>query len=861
VNTTIILNSGLGVNLGPNFNLTANVGTVTPSTATKTELLAGKSVSVSDSATQITVTSTGTCTNSLVLNITGQTTSTTTVGVSSFVLGRDGANFFNACTKYTTEPVTYYAGLGALLQITTTLYFDSNLTNHVVSGYYSDGVNWYQCNTNGEIVATGSCATTTTTSTTSTTSTSTTSTSTTSTTTAAPVPLVPIEFELGYSNLTGELACYNYNKVNPITSSYYAEDGSILENGAALYVESGLTTRITVGYYSDGTKYWYVSSSCFEYSLQNTGSYDVNVEYLGCDEIARIVTVFTGTTENICANSIDVAPNCIVTNLGIGDCPSVGTGVFEGETVCMGTTTTTSTSTTSTSTTSTSTSTSTTSTSTSTTSTTTLAPASFSLKYSVISAYDSCNTSNPATTYYSQNGVTLGVGKRIYTNSSLTTYASIGYYSNGTNWYQIDLTNGAIVYSGLCSALTTTTTSTTSTSTTSTSTTSTSTSTTTEAPTTTTSTSTTTEAPTTTTSTSTSTTTAAGPCQVSLSPSNIDGATACDNWNNVIDRTTYYALYSGCSATNGQQLYTDSGLTTLLPNGWYSNGTNYFQVVGGNGTLTNSTACTGTTTTTTAASTTTTTTAASTTTTTTPPPTTTTTAGPTTYTYLGKASPNSGNSLDACTSYSTIRGYISLKSNLSLITVGDIIYDSYPSTPTNGGDNWIALKSGGVGDAYSFQINTSGQVIQVGGNCSGGTTTTTTAASTTTTTTPPPTTTTTTTSAGTTVDIYIQNVGSLDVPIGSMTINGVNVDWVGYGPDFVLSAGNNGSFTSTQIGTYDVVIAYGGHIPGQRISFKDSANVITCQTLNGSIGTFTITNATITAGTTIEVEALDGVCP
>jgi hypothetical protein len=93
-----------------------------------------------------------------------------------------------------------------------------------------------------------------------------------------------------------------------------------------------------------------------------------------------------------------------------------------------------------------------------------------------------------------------------------------------------------------------------------------------------------------------------------------------------------------------------------------------------------------------------------------------------------------------------------------------------------------------------------------------------------------------------------------------MTINGVYVDWVS-GVDFVVSAGDSGNFTSTQIGTYDVVIAYGGHIPGQRISFKDSANVITCQTLNGSIGTFTITNATITAGTTIEVEALDGVCP
>jgi hypothetical protein len=733
VNTTIILNNGLGADLGPNFNLTANVGTVTPNTATKSELLAGKLVSVSDSATQITVTSTGTCANSLVLNITGQTTSTTTVGASSFVLGRDGANFFNACTKYTTEPVTYYVGLGQLLQIGTIIYFNNILTNHVVSGYYSDGTNWYECNTNGQIVATGSCATTTT-STTSTTSTSTTSTSTTSTTTIAPVPLVPIIFELGYSNLTGELACYNYNKVNPITSSYYAEDGSILEDGALLYVESGLTTPVTVGYYSDGTKYWYVSSSCFEYSLQNTGSYDINAEYLGCDEIARIVTVFAGTTENICAKSIDNALNCIVTNLGLGDCSSVGTGIFEGETVCMGTTTTTSTSTTSTTSTSTSTTTSTTSTSTSTTSTTTLAPASFSLKYSTISAYDSCNTTNPATTYYSQNGVTLGVGKRLYTNTNLATYASIGYYSNGTNWYQIDLTNGAIVYSGLCSALTTTTTSTTSTSTTSTSTTqapttTTSTSTTTQAPTTTTSTSTTTQAPTTTTSTSTtstSTTTAAGPCQVSLSPSNVDGATACDNWNNVIDRTTYYALYSGCSATNGQQLYTDSGLTTLIPNGYYSNGTNYWLVAGGAGTLNSQTACPGPTTTSTTTSTSTTTAAPTTSTTSTSTTSTTTQPGP----CQVSLSPSNIDGATACDNWNNVidrTTYYALYSGCSATNGQQLYTDSGLTTLIP--NNWYS-----DGTNY-FQVVGGNGTLTNSTACSGATTTSTTSTSTTTTTT------------------------------------------------------------------------------------------------------------------------------
>jgi hypothetical protein len=83
INILLILGSGLGSNLGPNFNLTANVGSVTPSTATKSELLAGKNVSVDDIATQVTVTSTGVCANSITQTIpcpplTTTTTSTTT---------------------------------------------------------------------------------------------------------------------------------------------------------------------------------------------------------------------------------------------------------------------------------------------------------------------------------------------------------------------------------------------------------------------------------------------------------------------------------------------------------------------------------------------------------------------------------------------------------------------------------------------------------------------------------------------------------------------------------------------------------------------------------------------------------------
>ncbi len=75
---TLTLGAGLGADLGPNFNLTANVGSVTPSTATKTELTAGKSVSVDDAASEVTVTSTGTCTNAITQTIPCVTTTTTT---------------------------------------------------------------------------------------------------------------------------------------------------------------------------------------------------------------------------------------------------------------------------------------------------------------------------------------------------------------------------------------------------------------------------------------------------------------------------------------------------------------------------------------------------------------------------------------------------------------------------------------------------------------------------------------------------------------------------------------------------------------------------------------------------------------
>lgn len=79
MNVFLKLNDGIGISLGPNFAIKANIGLVTPNTLTKDVLLAGTLVSVNDLATTITIESTGSCTNSLTLNIDTPTTTTTTI--------------------------------------------------------------------------------------------------------------------------------------------------------------------------------------------------------------------------------------------------------------------------------------------------------------------------------------------------------------------------------------------------------------------------------------------------------------------------------------------------------------------------------------------------------------------------------------------------------------------------------------------------------------------------------------------------------------------------------------------------------------------------------------------------------------
>ena len=174
MNVTITLDSGLGADLGPNFNLTANVGgIVTPNTATRVELLAGKLVSVSDTSDIIFVTSTGVCTNTLVINIAGITTSTTTststtsttststtaaptttttststtttVAPILFIMTYDASVGGQACANFANNVgnTTYYTPGITPLADGVGLFVDSNCTTFVDDGYYSDGTNWW----------------------------------------------------------------------------------------------------------------------------------------------------------------------------------------------------------------------------------------------------------------------------------------------------------------------------------------------------------------------------------------------------------------------------------------------------------------------------------------------------------------------------------------------------------------------------------------------------------------------------------------------------------------------------------------------------------------------------------------------
>ena len=79
--------------------------------------------------------------------------------------------------------------------------------------------------------------------------------------------------------------------------------------------------------------------------------------------------------------------------------------------------------------------------------------------------------------------------------------------------------------------------------------------------------------------------------------------------------------------------------------------------------------------------------------------------------FFGPFSPSANSAQNACLGYNTGRPYYSPTATLA---VGVIIYDTYASVPTNGGNNWAVLKiNTGVGAGKAVQINPSGYIIAI----------------------------------------------------------------------------------------------------------------------------------------------------
>ena len=83
------------------------------------------------------------------------------------------------------------------------------------------------------------------------------------------------------------------------------------------------------------------------------------------------------------------------------------------------------------------------------------------------------------------------------------------------------------------------------------------------------------------------------------------------------------------------------------------------------------------------------------------------------FTYLGRTVVDQPDSSSACSNYLTARSYQSNKP-LASLTTGDYLYDTYPSSPTNGGGQYIALTVGGVGTRYWFQVQADGEITDNG---------------------------------------------------------------------------------------------------------------------------------------------------
>ena len=361
---------------------------------------------------------------------------------------------------------------------------------------------------------TTTAAPTTTTSTTSTTTTAapTTTTSTTTTTTTG----APVQFFLGYSVVDGDTACSTGAGI------YYAASGTVtLQNGTIIYEDTfvPLTTPAPVGYYSDGTNWWYVSgvvageltseTLCFSGTTTSTTTTTTTAapttSTTTTTTTAASTTTSTTTTTTTAANFGDTigfggapedacgflasgavtgdAPlfcNCTILTGAIFAAAATGTWYvsFGGQYVSVSVTngnpvaTVTSSCTvcptpTTTSTTTTTTTAAPTTTTSTTTTTTTVAFETFLLAFSIADGETACTNYPTIFTqnYYATSGSTLTNGTIIYTDTALTIPAGNGFYSNGLSFWNTSAGAGNLQNQTSCNPTTTTTSTTTTTTT------------------------------------------------------------------------------------------------------------------------------------------------------------------------------------------------------------------------------------------------------------------------------------------------------------------------------------------------------------------------------------------------------------
>jgi hypothetical protein len=154
-------------------------------------------------------------------------------------------------------PSTAFWGTTPTPTTGTYVYIDPDAVTPVGVGYISDGTDWYQVTSLGEIIATGSC-----------TASPSPSPSPSPTPSASPSPSpspsgsgpAVYSFELAYSGVSGAEACTYHPTVS--MSTYYSTIASTTSwsVGNVIYSDSGATTPASDGNYSDGAKWWQMSS-------------------------------------------------------------------------------------------------------------------------------------------------------------------------------------------------------------------------------------------------------------------------------------------------------------------------------------------------------------------------------------------------------------------------------------------------------------------------------------------------------------------------------------------------------------------------------------------------------------------------